>query len=79
MANASLMYQAFSQDIYSHFMAGLDKLKLAEALLLSSDIDVVGLIALGYLAPAENLEEPYRTRELTPRTRKPLSEISSAI
>jgi nitroreductase len=79
MANASLMFQAYTQDIYSHFMAGLDKLKLAESLMLSPDLDVVGLIALGYLAPAENLDEPYRTRELTPRSRKPLSEISSAI
>jgi hypothetical protein len=33
------------------------------------------MIALGYPDAAEKLEEPFKTRELSPRLRKGLSEI----
>ena len=39
---------------------------------LDTDQEAMCVIALGYLADAETLEEPFKTRELTPRTRKNL-------
>jgi hypothetical protein len=35
----------------------------------------MAVIALGYLDSAEKLPEPYKTRELSPRVRKPINEI----
>lgn len=75
MANAQLMLQAVHRDIYGHMMAGFDKGKLSDLLQLSEDQTPVALIALGFKAEADTLEEPFRSRELAPRVRKPLSEI----
>ena len=38
-------------------------------------MEPVVFIALGYLDSPEKLEEPFKTREITPRTRKPLHQI----
>jgi nitroreductase len=70
MANAQLFLQAISMNIYSHPMAGFDKEMLREALQLNEDQETVCMIALGYLDSPEKLEEPFRSRELTARTRK---------
>lgn len=75
MANAHLLLQAAALDIYGHMMGGFDKAKIAETLALSENQEAVAVIALGYRDEAEKLEEPFRTRELTPRVRKPLSEF----
>jgi nitroreductase len=75
MANAHLLLQASAMGIYSHPMAGIDKAKLVESLKLIENQYPACIIALGYLDDAEKLEEPYKERELTPRTRKPLSEF----
>jgi nitroreductase len=48
---------------------------LKEVFQLPENLKPVVVIALGYLDEAEKLEEPYRTRELTPRTRKSLKEL----
>lgn len=72
MANAHLLLQASFLGIYSHMMGGFDKAKISETLNLNDKQDAVAVIALGYLDDAEKLEEPFKTRELTPRVRKPL-------
>lgn len=72
MANAHLLLQASALNVYSHVMAGFDKAKISETLGLTEDQQAVAVIALGYLDEAEKLEEPFKTRELTPRVRKPL-------
>jgi nitroreductase len=74
MANAQLLLQAASMQIYAHPMAGYDKQKLKEVLNLSIDVEPYCVFSLGYLGEAENLDEPYRTRELTARTRKPMED-----
>jgi nitroreductase len=75
-ANASLMLQATSMGIYGHVMGGFDPGKAIETLSINTDVyEPVVFIALGYLDSPEKLDEPFKTRELTPRTRKPLSEI----
>lgn len=76
-ANMQLAIQAVSIDIYSHFMAGFDKQKTKETIPFDANIwEPVAFIALGYPDDAEKLEEPYRSWEMAPRTRKPLEKIS---
>lgn len=70
MANAQLFLQAISMDIYSHPMAGFDKEMLTKTLELDDDREPVCMIALGYLDSPEKLDEPFRTREMTERSRK---------
>lgn len=79
MANAQLMLQARSMDIYSHVMGGFNKQAVTDALGIDNTKDVVCVMALGYLDNAEKLEEPFRTRELTARSRKPLQEIAVSL
>jgi nitroreductase len=74
-ANMLLTLQANSMGIYTHLMGGFDREKVKALLQLEADIVPVVLIALGYADEAEKLEEPFKARELAPRTRKPLSEI----
>ncbi len=75
MANAQLLLQASSMGIHGHIMGGFDKAKLAASLKLTDNQAPVCMISLGYLDDAEKLEEPFKARELTPRTRKPLTEF----
>lgn len=76
-ANATLMLQALSMGIYGHVMGGFDVTKTIETIGIDPEIlDPVVIIALGHLDAAEKLEEPFKTRELTARTRKDLSQIS---
>lgn len=70
MANAHLLLQASSMEIHGHIMGGFDKAKLTAALNLTEDQALVCVISLGYLDAPEKLEEPFKTRELTPRSRK---------
>jgi nitroreductase len=75
MANAFLMLQATEMNIYGHIMAGFDQSKLNESFALSEDETAVCIIALGYLGNPEQLEEPFRTRETTPRSRMALEDF----
>lgn len=75
MANAQLMLQATHRDIHGHMMAGFDKEKVRAMLELSKDQTPVCFIALGYLGEAEALEEPYLSREQSPRNRKPIQKF----
>lgn len=76
MANAQILLQAADLNIFCHPMAGVLFDKLTETLSLSETQRPVCVIALGHLDAAEKLEEPFRTRELTPRSRKPLNEVA---
>lgn len=76
MANANLFLQAVSMGIYCHPMAGFVKEKLRETVDLKPDQDPVCMIAMGYLGDPETLEEPFRSREFTPRSRKKTAEFA---
>ncbi|MCF2447579.1 nitroreductase family protein [Dyadobacter sp. CY345] len=75
MANAHLLLQASALNIYSHMIGGFDKAKISETLGLTENQEAVAVIALGYRDEAEKLQEPFKTREVTPRVRKPLNEF----
>ncbi|MBC7451077.1 MAG: nitroreductase family protein [Cytophagales bacterium] len=75
MANQNLLLQALSMNIYGHIMGGFDKEKTREAFQLGEDFDPLCVIALGYLGEADQLEEPFKGRETTPRVRKAMNEF----
>jgi|DEB19_MinimDraft_2_1074335.scaffolds.fasta_scaffold00408_9 nitroreductase len=79
MATSNMLLQASDMNIYSHPMAGFDKAKLIADLNLSENQMPICVIALGFLAPADTLEEPFKERELTPRNRKAVSEFAFKI
>jgi nitroreductase len=73
--NATMVLQAMSMDIYAHPMAGFYADKIKESFSLGEFLKPMVVIALGYLGEADNLEEPFLTREKTQRSRKNISEI----
>lgn len=74
-ANMLLTLQANSMGIYTHVMGGFQKEPTASLLELPADMEPVVVIALGYPDHADKLDEPFKTRETSPRSRKPLTEI----
>jgi nitroreductase len=76
LANSFLLLQAESMGISGHVMAGFNKQQLAETAAIPANEEPVVVVALGYSDAAEKLEEPYKTRELTPRSRKPLEVLT---
>jgi hypothetical protein len=60
-------------------MAGFDKEKTILELGLGEDIKPICAIAVGYLDGADKLEEPFRSREKTVRTRKTIEEFATVI
>ena len=75
-ANTSLLLQAASMDIYGHMMGGFDMEQIVTQFNIPEDLEPVCIIALGYLGDHEQLEEPFRSREVSPRSRKALDEFS---
>ncbi len=76
LANANLLMQAVSMNIYGHLLGGFDKVRTDDFFSIPDHQEVVCFLALGYLGEAESLEEPFKTREVTPRNRKPVEEIA---
>ncbi len=75
LANANLVLEALSRNIYAHMMGGYHKDKTIE-LLQMEDESPVCFMALGYLDDPEALpNENLRDREKAKRSRKPLDEI----
>jgi nitroreductase len=74
-SNMLLTLQANSMEICSHIMEGFDKEKAKTLLNLDKHIIPVVMISLGYLDHADKLEEPFKTRETSKRSRKKLGEF----
>lgn len=74
-ANILLTLQANSMGIYTHLMEGFSKPHAKELLQLAEGMEPVVMIALGYPDAADKLEEPFKSRELSARSRKGLDEI----
>ena len=75
IATGYLLLQATAMEIYCHPMAGYDQQKFREEFPIDETLVPQCIIALGYLDEAEKLEEPFKTRETTPRSRKPISNL----
>ena len=77
MATSFMLLQALNMDVYAHVMAGFNKQQFAETAGLGTNEEAVSIVALGYIDSAEKLEEPYKTRELTARSRNPIATIAA--
>lgn len=77
-ANTNLMLEATANGIYGHLMGGYDMHKAQAVLNLPEHVEPELFVALGYLGDPSTLEEPFRTRETTPRTRKNTTEFAHA-
>ncbi|ACU62445.1 nitroreductase family protein [Chitinophaga pinensis] len=77
MATSFMLLQALNMEIYAHVMAGFNKQQFAETAGLGANEEAVSIVALGYIDSAEKLEEPYKTRELTARSRNPIATIAA--
>ncbi len=74
MANANLLIQATSMGIHGHLLGGFEPGPVHELLGLDLENEAVAcLLALGRLGEIEQLEEPFRSRELAGRERRPLT------
>lgn len=75
-ATTTLLLQATALGLHGHVMGGFDADKTAKAYNLPPNVEPVTFTALGHQGAPEQLEEPNRTRETAPRTRKPVSEVA---
>lgn len=58
-----------------HDVGGFDRKKITDLLPLEADAVPVVMITLGFADDAGKLDEPFKTSELAPRSRKAFSEI----
>ncbi len=74
LATENLVTQATALGLSVHQMAGFDAQKAREEFSIPANWEPMTAIAIGYVGDPNSLEEPLRTRELAPRTRKPLEQ-----
>lgn len=75
LAVANLTFQATTLDLFVHQMGGFEPEKARALFAIPDTFAPVTMLAIGYLGEPEMLDERNRERELTPRTRRPLSEF----
>lgn len=72
---AHFTFQAQSEGLYVHQMAGTDTAQLAQAFNLPAGFEVFHTFAIGKLDDPSTLPEELAAREVAPRTRHELAEI----
>jgi nitroreductase len=75
-ANENMFLESFNQGLIMHEMGGFDREKATEVFNVPEEYQVGIMIAIGYQDTHELLPEKYKEKSLTPRERKPLSEIA---
>jgi len=73
-ASLALALEAVSLGLIAHQMGGWDLDKLRAALEIPAEYTPMSLIAVGYQAEPDVLDEETKKKELRPRERKPLTE-----
>lgn len=76
-ACTTLLLQGAELGIYGHQMGGFDRKKAKHLFKYPDTYEIVSMLALGYLGDPNTLEEPFKSRELTPRSRKSPQEFAS--
>jgi hypothetical protein len=74
-AIADLTVQATAMDLYVHQMAGFSPDAARQAYGIPETAEAVTAVAVGYLGDPNLLPEDLRQRELTPTTRKPITDF----
>ena len=78
LANSHLILEATALGLHGHFMGGFDADKARQTFGLPADLQPVVMLALGYLGQAEQLQEPFLSREQAPRQRRPVASFAFA-
>ena len=76
LAVAALCLQATAVGLHTHQMGGFSKSKVKEVFSLPDNVEPVVLINVGQISDPTNLSEALKERELAPRSRKTLSELT---
>jgi nitroreductase len=74
-AVANLTVEATALGLHVHQMAGFGPEMARRVFRIPEGYEAVTAIAVGYRGDPEDLPEPLRSREVAPRTRKPLAEF----
>jgi hypothetical protein len=74
-ASASLTLEATARGLFVHQMIGILPDRGRELYGIPDDVRPLTGIAMGYLGDPNSLPEKYRQRDLSPRQRKPLTDI----
>jgi nitroreductase len=74
-ASASLTLEATARGLFVHQMIGILPDRARELYSIPDDVRPLTGLAIGYLGDPNTLPEKYRQRDLSPRQRKPLTEI----
>ncbi len=75
LAASMMVVQAQELGLHTHHIGGLVREEILELLKLDDNYEVLTVIAVGKVAPAEELEGPAFEREVAPRVRLELDEI----
>ena len=74
MASLSMALEAVAHGLVVHQLGGFDADRARTAFDIPAEYTPMAMIALGYLAPLDVLDERTREKELRPRVRAPLGE-----
>jgi len=75
LAASMMVVQAQELGLHTHHIGGLVREEILELLKLDSNYEILTVIAVGKVAPAEELESAAFEREVAPRVRLELDEI----
>jgi nitroreductase len=75
LAASMMVVQAQELGLHTHHIGGLIREEILELLKLDSNYEILTVIAVGKVAPAEELEGPAFEREVAPRVRLELDEL----
>lgn len=73
LATGNLLAEATVRGLHVHQMAGILRDRARELYAIPADSEAWVGLAIGYAAAPDTLDEPYRTKDQTPRDRKPIS------
>ena len=74
-ATMSMALEALPQGLVVHQMGGFDAQKAREAFAIPEEYTPMAMIAIGYQASPDVLDEETKQKELKARSRKPISEL----
>jgi len=74
MANLSLCLQAVALGLAAHQMGGFDAAKARAAFSIPEGYTPMSMVAIGYQAEPDVLDDETKAKELKPRGRRPLAE-----
>ncbi|QVL34384.1 nitroreductase family protein [Telmatocola sphagniphila] len=75
LASATLTFEATARGLVVHQMIGILPDKVRELYAVPEGVQPFTGLAIGYAADPEKLPEPLKQRELTPRSRKPITDF----